>query len=338
MIQKNISLKQFNTFGIEAQASHFLRIDTISGLQAALQKSDAEHPVIILGGGSNVLLTGDLQGLVLKNELKGIEILKREEGAVEIAVASGENWHEFVLWTLENNMAGLENLSLIPGTVGAAPIQNIGAYGVELKDVFLRLEAIDLTNGETRIFHKEECRFGYRDSVFKRELKGKYFITKVVLRLQEFEAAEVSRSYGAINSVLEREDIKSPTPRDISSAVIEIRSSKLPDPKKLGNAGSFFKNPVITAEEFSKVQNEFPEIIHYALPDGTVKVPAGWLIEHAGWKGRRVGNTGAHAKQALVLVNYGGVKGQEVKELSEQIIQSVKDKYGISLEREVNIW
>jgi UDP-N-acetylmuramate dehydrogenase len=257
---------------------------------------------------------------------------------VKVAVRSGENWHQFVLWSLENNLAGIENLSLIPGTLGAAPIQNIGAYGVELKDIFEGLEAMNLETGQIRFFEKTECQFGYRDSIFKRELKGKYFITKVFLRLQDAEKAKVSVEYGAIRQVLEEKKIDKPTVKDVSDAVIEIRQSKLPDPKVLGNSGSFFKNPVISKKHFLSVQKNFPDIVFYDLPDETVKVPAGWLIEHAAWKGKRIGNTGSHARQALVLVNYGGATGMEIKALSDDIIASVKAKYDIELEREVNVW
>lgn len=336
MLLKNVSLQAYNTFGLEANAADFVCINSLDQLRKVLQDNTLE--VKILGGGSNILLTKDVDFLVLKNELKGKSILSRGKEGVKVAVYSGENWHQFVLWTLDNQLAGIENLSLIPGTLGASPIQNIGAYGVELKDVFVELEAVHLSTGELRTFTKEECQFGYRDSVFKRELRGQYFITKIILELKDFEEAEVSTSYGAIQHILEQKKITSPTPKDISDAVIEIRSSKLPDPKDLGNAGSFFKNPVISAAHFKRVQAKFPDIVHYPLTDGTFKVPAGWLIEHAGWKGKRIGNTGSHARQALVLVNYGGATGQEIKQLSDDIIQSVKDKYDISLEREVNIW
>jgi len=332
----NNSLQRYNTFGLDAKAQEVFRVRSISGLRKKLK--DNNLAITILGGGSNILLTQDVKALVLKNELRGKSIISRDEDGVKVAVRSGENWHQFVLWSLENNLAGVENLSLIPGTLGAAPIQNIGAYGVELKDIFEGLEAINLETGETRFFEKEECQFGYRDSIFKRELKGKYFISKIFLRLQDAEKAKVSVEYGAIRQVLEEKKIDMPTVKDVSDAVIEIRQSKLPDPKILGNSGSFFKNPVISKKHFLSVQKNFPDIVFYDLPDGTVKVPAGWLIEHAGWKGKRIGNTGSHARQALVLVNYGGATGMEIKALSDDIIASVKEKYNIELEREVNIW
>jgi UDP-N-acetylmuramate dehydrogenase len=335
-LNKKNSLKQYNTFGLAANAREIYSVRSISRLRKKLK--DNNLAVFILGGGSNILLTQDVEGLVLKNELRGKSIVSQDAEGVKVAVRSGENWHQFVLWSLENNLAGIENLSLIPGTLGAAPIQNIGAYGVELKDIFEGLEAMNLETGEIRFFKKEECHFGYRDSIFKRELKGKYFITKIFLRLQDASKAKVSVEYGAIRQILEEKKIDNPTVKDVSNAVIEIRQSKLPDPKKLGNSGSFFKNPVISKTHFLSVQQNFPEIVFYDLPDGTVKIPAGWLIERAGWKGKRVGNTGSHARQALVLVNYGGATGAEIKALSDEIIASVKGKYGIELEREVNIW
>ncbi|MGK0364716.1 MAG: UDP-N-acetylmuramate dehydrogenase [Saprospiraceae bacterium] len=335
-MNKKNSLKQYNTFGLAANAREIYSVRSISRLRKKLK--DNNLAVFILGGGSNILLTQDVEGLVLKNELRGKSIVSQDAEGVKVAVRSGENWHQFVLWSLENNLAGIENLSLIPGTLGAAPIQNIGAYGVELKDIFEGLEAMNLETGEIRFFKKEECHFGYRDSIFKRELKGKYFITKIFLRLQDASKAKVSVEYGAIRQILEEKKIDNPTVKDVSNAVIEIRQSKLPDPKKLGNSGSFFKNPVISKTHFLSVQQNFPEIVFYDLPDGTVKIPAGWLIERAGWKGKRVGNTGSHARQALVLVNYGGATGAEIKALSDEIIASVKGKYGIELEREVNIW
>jgi UDP-N-acetylmuramate dehydrogenase len=332
----NNSLKQYNTFGLDANAREIFCVRSISDLRKKLKDNDLD--VFILGGGSNILLTQDVDALVLKNELLGKSILSRDAAGVKVEVCSGENWHQFVLWSLEKNLAGIENLSLIPGTLGAAPIQNIGAYGVELKDVFEGLEAMNLETGKIHFFDKEDCQFAYRDSVFKRKLKGKYFITKVFLRLQDAQKAKVSVEYGAIRQVLEEKKINNPSVKDVSNAVIEIRQSKLPDPKVLGNSGSFFKNPVISKSHFLSVQQNFPNIVFYDLTDGTVKVPAGWLIEHAGWKGKRVGNTGSHARQALVLVNYGGATGAEIKALSDDIIASVKGKYGIELKREVNVW
>lgn len=336
MIEKNISLRTHNTFGLEVKAANFLKVQSVRALKDVLQENTL--PISILGGGSNILMTKDVDGLLLKNELKGKHIVRQSQKGIEVEVASAENWHEFVRWCLDNHLAGIENLSLIPGTVGAAPIQNIGAYGVELNDVLISVEALELKTGTLKTFEKEECQLGYRDSIFKKKLKGQYFITKVTLLLQPFHKAELNTSYGAIHQILTEKKIDKPTPKDISEVVIAIRQSKLPDPKELGNAGSFFKNPVIAADFFKELQNLFPNIIHYDLGNGQIKIPAGWLIENTGWKGKKVGNTGTHAAQALVLVNYGNATGTEIKQLSEEIIATVYSKYGILLEREVNIW
>ena len=333
-VQKNISLEQYNTFGIDVKAAHFVEVATVADFKAALE-TDIQ-PVLILGGGSNMLLTQDQTGLVLKNNFKGIEVIEQTDETAVIAVGGGENWHELVLWTLSKNLGGIENLSLIPGTVGAAPIQNIGAYGVELEDVFVKLEALSFENGEMKVFQIEDCRFGYRDSVFKNELKGKYFISKVFLKLTR-RNHEIYNSYGAIRQVLSEKGVEEPTIQDISRAVIEIRSSKLPDPKVLGNSGSFFKNPEIEKEQFTALQKQFPILVFYELPNDRYKIPAGWLIDQCGWKGLRVGNTGCHAKQALVLVNYGGATGNEVWQLALKIRHSVKKRYGIELTPEVNV-
>lgn len=334
-MQKNVSLKKYNTFGIDVQAKSLYRVRSVRGLVNLLTVN--ELPVFILGGGSNILLTKDVEALILKNELRGKSIIGQSGDTVKTAVRSGENWHRFVLWCLQNDLAGVENLSLIPGTVGAAPIQNIGAYGVELKDIFAGLTAVNLQTGNIRFFSPEECAFGYRDSVFKNELKGQYFITKVFLNLRPVDRADIKTDYGDIRRILNEKGISSPTPRQVSEAVVDIRRSKLPDPRKLGNSGSFFKNPVVRTNDFQKLQSDYPDIVYYPLPDGRIKIPAGWLIEHAGWKGKRIGNTGSHARQALVLVNYGNATGAEVKKLSDDIIESVHKKYGIKLEREVNI-
>lgn len=330
----SFSLKKYNTFGLAAKAKAFVEIKDEASLQQLI--ATAEEPFFILGGGSNILLCQDVPGLVLKNNIKGKKLLRTFKHQVHLEVGGGENWHEFVRWCVDQNYAGVENLSLIPGTVGAAPIQNIGAYGVELKDVFVRLEAIHLHTGERRVFRLKDCAFGYRDSVFKTVYKGQYFITKVVLRLAK--QAKINTSYGAIQKTLETMGVTQPDIRAISDAVIQIRQSKLPDPAVLGNAGSFFKNPVISQQTFQVLQARFPKVVSYTLADGKVKVPAGWLIEHSGWKGKRIGNTGSHKDQALVLVNYGGATGKEIYTLAMQIIASVKEKFGIQLTPEVNIW
>jgi len=334
IILKNYSLKKYNTFGLDTKAENLLKVRSVNELKQALKLS--YEPLFILGGGSNMLLTKDIDGLVLKNEIKGIAVVEEKREVVTIAVGGGENWHKFVLWTIENNYGGIENLSLIPGTVGASPIQNIGAYGVELKDVFVKLEAINLTTKRKNTFDKKDCQFGYRESIFKKKLKGQYLITKVYLQLTK-NNHQLNTDYGAIKTNLAEKEIKSPTIKDVSDAVIAIRSSKLPDPAELGNSGSFFKNPEIPRAQLEQLQKQFPTIVFYELPNDMIKVPAGWLIEQDGWKGKRIGNTGAHTKQALVLVNYGNATGAEVKKLAFRIIDSVKEKFGIQLTPEVNI-
>ncbi len=333
-IRENVSLQAYNTFGIDVNARYFAEITSVDDLREIIFGN--HHPLLILGGGSNMLLAGDWEGLVVKNNILGREIISKKGAYSIVAIGGGENWHELVLWALENNLGGIENLSLIPGTVGAAPIQNIGAYGVELKDVFEKLEAIDLDTGKLEIFTADDCDFGYRNSYFKKENKGKYLITKVLLKLNN-QNHEIHSDYGAIQDILKAEGISDPGIKDISKAVIAIRSSKLPDPEELGNSGSFFKNPEIPRTQLVALQEQFPNIVFYELPDNMVKVPAGWLIEHAGWKGRRVGNTGSHEKQALVLVNYGGATGKEVWDLALAIQQSVREKYGIMISPEVNV-
>ncbi len=334
-IHENYSLRACNTFGIDAKAARFCAVASVVDIWTAIKQNTDKLPVFILGGGSNLLLRHDLPYLVLKNEIKGIKIVEENDETALVAAGGGENWHDFVLWCIAHNLGGVENLSLIPGTVGAAPIQNIGAYGVELKDVFERLDATHLGTGGIGTFDAYICDFGYRDSIFKRGLKGKYAITRVYFRLQKTH--KLNLSYGAIAQTLEAKGIKKPTIKDVSDAVIEIRSSKLPDPTEIGNSGSFFKNPELSKTDFEAVETNFPDIVHYNLPNGNVKVPAGWLIEQCGWKGKRVGNTGAYKNQALVLVNYGNASGAEVWSLAEEIAQSVADKFGIRIVPEVNV-
>lgn len=327
-----ISLKNYNTFGIDIQADRVLEATNIQDIKECKDLTTA----MILGGGSNVLFTRAIHDTVILNRTKGIEVRPLDDTSVEVEVASGENWHQLVLYCVQNDLGGLENLSLIPGSVGAAPMQNIGAYGVEVKDLITKVEAIERETGETHVFSNAECEFGYRESVFKRRLKGKYFISKVYFRLSRKDH-KINTSYGAIGQVLADKNIDNPSIKDVSDAVIAIRSSKLPDPNEIGNAGSFFKNPVIPKSHFHKLSEQFPEIKSYPVNEEEVKVPAGWLIESCGWKGKRVGNTGSHKNQALVLVNYGNAKGSEVKALSEEIKESVWNKYQIQLETEVNI-
>ena len=334
-MQQNHLLTEYNTFGIAARAEYFVGVNSVEELRAVLKTTDKVPR--ILGGGSNILLSQDLNGLLIRNQIKGRKIERQFKQCAYVSAGGGENWHEFVRWCLQKNLGGVENLSLIPGTVGAAPIQNIGAYGVELESVFHKLEAVELATGKLHIFRKKDCAFGYRDSVFKRKLKGRYCITKVWFKLSTRDH-NLHLSYGAIRNTLAEMKVKKPSIQNISEAVIRIRSSKLPDPKDLGNSGSFFKNPEIPWSRLKKIQQAHPDVVFYDLPGGKVKVPAGWLIERAGWKGKRVGNTGSHAQQALVLVNYGGATGGEILALANQIQASVKDQFGITLEMEVNVW
>ncbi len=334
IIKKNHSLKKLNTFGLDVFAERFTEIHSVADLQLLLKVKLGS--LQILGGGSNLLLTENIKGVVIKNEIKGINKMAETKDEYIVAVGGGMVWHELVLWALENGLGGIENLSLIPGSVGAAPIQNIGAYGVELKEVFQQLEAVELTTGKIKVFTIEDCQFGYRDSIFKNKLKGKYFITKVVFRL--LKNPKVNISYGAIKEVLQQKNIANPGIQDVSNAVIEIRQSKLPDPKKIGNSGSFFKNPEIETDQFKKLKSRFPEIVYYELPNGKIKIPAGWLIEKAGWKGKRIGDAGSHERQALVLVNYGNATGIEIRNLANRIQVDVLEKFGIGLIPEVNIW
>jgi UDP-N-acetylmuramate dehydrogenase len=314
----------------------FVSVENVDELKEILRSETAKsNDLLILGGGSNLLLTQNIDALVIKMSIKGIKIEKETEENVWVSAFAGENWHEFVLKTLEMNYYGLENLSLIPGCVGASPMQNIGAYGVEIKDYFDHLEALNLETLEIESFDNASCEFGYRESVFKRKYKGKYIITKVFFKLNK--KYQTNTSYGAIEQELSKMGIDAPTPKDVSNAVISIRKSKLPDPKEIGNSGSFFKNPVVSIELYQKIKNQFPEVVSYLVDEQNYKLAAGWLIDNAGWKGKTIGNYGVHKLQALVLVNYGGATGKEIYDLSEAIILSIKEKYGVTLEREVNI-
>lgn len=335
-ISRDVSLKQFNTFGIDIIAKHFIEVNTIEQLKEVLKLGDYKNlPKLILGGGSNLLFTKDFEGLVIKINITGSEVIKEDDDHVFIKCGAGMNWHDFVLECLNNGYAGLENLSLIPGTVGAAPMQNIGAYGVEIKDLFYELEAIDIGTGEVHSFDNVACRFGYRYSIFKDELKGKYIIVNVTFKLNKKPTFNIS--YGAIQETLKELGYKDLSIHSISKAVIHIRQSKLPDPKEIGNAGSFFKNPTISKEDYIELQKAYPEIPGYIVDDASIKVPAGWLIEKSGWKGKVIGHTGVHKKQALVLVNYGNAKGKDIENLAYQIQDSVKEKFNIELIPEVNI-
>ncbi len=330
----NHSIQTYNTFGIQVKAKEFVAISSLKELKEALLFNEKEQ-TLFLGGGSNMLFTKDFEGLIIKNEIKGRIIQKEDDENVLIKFYSGENWHESVMYCVENGYSGIENLSLIPGTMGAAPMQNIGAYGVELESVFVELEALNLKTLELETFTHQQCEFGYRESVFKRKLKNQYFIFSVTLKLSKQFVPKIS--YGDIQSVLSEKGVINPNIKDVSDAVISIRQSKLPDPKELGNSGSFFKNPTISQEVYNQLKFDYPEMKGFPNEHG-VKIPAAWLIENAGWKGKRIGNTGSHAKQALVLVNYGGASGLEVKSLAYQIIDSIKSKFNITLEPEVNIY
>lgn len=335
-LKENISLKPYNTFGIDAYAKSFTSFSSVEELKELLNSNIiTQHPFLFLGGGSNILLTKNFDGVILKNEIKGIEIVKENEDHVYIKVGAGENWHSFVMFCVNNNYAGIENLSLIPGNVGASPMQNIGAYGVEIKDVFQELEAVDVHDSTTKVFELKDCAFGYRESVFKRKYKNQFVISSVTYRLNK--RPSYNTSYGAINQELEKMGVKELSIQSISQAVINIRSSKLPDPKEIGNAGSFFKNPQIPNSKFQDLKEQYPGMPSFPVDDKQIKIPAGWLIEQCGWKGYRKGDAGCYSKQALVLVNYGSAKGEEILELSESIIDSVKEKFGVELEREVNI-
>ncbi|MCL6268036.1 UDP-N-acetylmuramate dehydrogenase [Flagellimonas myxillae] len=334
-IKENTSLKDYNTFGIDVKAHSFVEINGLAQLQRVLELQ-AYPNKFILSGGSNILLTQDVDALVMHINLKGISVVEETENEVQVKVMAGENWHELVLWSLDKGYGGLENLSLIPGNVGTAPIQNIGAYGVELKDVFVSCAAMELATMELIAFDHEACKFGYRDSYFKNEGKGKFIITSVTLRLTKKDH-QLNTGYGAIEGELKQKGVVYPSIRDISDAVISIRQSKLPDPKKLGNSGSFFKNPVISKNTFEKFQKKHPEAPFYKVDKNQYKIPAGWLIEQCGFKGARFGDAGVHEKQALVLVNHGNASGQEILELAKKIQSEVSNKFKINISPEVNI-
>ena len=329
------SLRNYNTFQIDAKASKFVEFSNLSDLSILSNTLKDYDNYLILGGGSNILLTKDFDGLVIHNAIKGIEVIKETSDFVWVKAMAGENWHEFVMYSVKNNYGGIENLSLIPGYVGAAPMQNIGAYGVELREVFEVLEAYHIEKKQLHLFDKEDCKFGYRDSIFKNEVKDQYIILSVTLRLTKKH--RINSEYGIIQNKLDERGISEPTIKNISDVVIDIRSSKLPDPKVLGNSGSFFKNPIVGLERANSIHNEFENMPRYQIDKNNVKIPAGWLIEQCGWKGKIVGNTGTYKKQALVIVNHGNASGGEILDLSKKIQSSVKEKFDIDLIPEVNI-
>lgn len=336
-MKKDFSLKNYNTFGIEAKTRYFASITEANQLKKALQfAKDNQHPIFILGGGSNIVFTRDFQGVVVAMQTKGITEEIIDDNHVMVTAKAGENWHQFVQYCLSKNYGGIENLALIPGNVGTSPIQNIGAYGVEIKDTMQSCTVLNVSDFTIKKLSRDECRFGYRDSIFKKEAKGKYIVLEVSFLLTR-KNHKISVSYGAIQQELDKEGITQPNIQQVAKAVVAIRRSKLPDPAVTGNCGSFFKNPIISTAAFTELSGQFPQVPHYSSEQG-VKVPAGWLIEKTGWKGKIIGNVGCHPQQALVIINATGkASGQEVFEFSEQIINSVHDKFKISLEREVNI-
>lgn len=330
-MKKSISIQQLHTFGLAVEAAEYCLIESEEQLREQLP---LKVPFFILGGGSNILFTQHFEGLILHNKIKGIELVQEDEKKVWLKIGGGEVWHDLVLWCIDQGYGGIENLSLIPGSVGAAPIQNIGAYGVELKDVFHSLEAIELATGKQVVFSLEDCCFGYRDSIFKQEMKGKYMITRVVLELSKQPTLNVS--YGAIQTVLASSN-EALSIKTVSNAIVQIRTSKLPDPNKIGNAGSFFKNPIVAADFCQQLKEQYPKMPVYEVDHQHKKIAAAWLIDQMGWKGYRRGDAGVHTEQALVLVNYGHATGREIWQLAKEIQASVKDKFGIELEMEVNI-
>lgn len=331
----NFSLKNYNTFGIEAKAKQFVSVHSVEELQTVLKENPVQKK-FILGGGSNMLLTKDIDALTIHVDIKGRTIIEQTEDAVWVEAKAGENWHEFVLWTISHDFGGLENMSLIPGNVGTTPIQNIGAYGTEIKDTFVYCEAVNIQTLELKKFTNEECKFGYRESIFKNEAKDQYIIVSVVFKLTR-QNHKINTSYGDIAAELAKKNIIVPTLKDVSNAIITIRQSKLPDPKELGNSGSFFKNPIIPKSDFERIHLLHPEMPSYTVSETEVKVPAGWLIERAGFKGKRFGDAGIHKNQALVLVNYGNATGQEILNVSKEIQKTVNELFDIEIEAEVNV-
>ena len=334
-ISENVNLANYNTMGIAAIARYFVSVTSVEELKQVLAEPRFQSlPKFIIGGGSNVLFLHDFEGLLIHINIGGMEVMEEDDQSIILKIGAGENWHKLVTYCVSKGWGGIENLALIPGSVGAAPIQNIGAYGVELEEAFESLEAVEMETGQIKSFRKKECDFGYRDSVFKNKYKGEYVIATVTLRLEKHP--QVNTSYRALSEMLKQKGISDPTIDDVSKAVIEIRQSKLPDPAEIGNTGSFFKNPVIGSKQFKKLQDAHPDIPHYPAGD-KVKIPAAWLIDECGWKGKRFGDAGVHKMQALVIVNYGNAKGEDIWKLAQQIQDSVKSRFGVSLTPEVNI-
>ena len=335
-IIENYPLLKLNTFGVDVKAKYFTSINTINELiELTNTNVFKDLELLILGGGSNILFTKDFDGLVILNNIKGKEIIDQNQQSIFLKVGAGENWHELVMYCVDNGWGGIENLSLIPGNTGTAPMQNIGAYGVEIKETFVELEALEISSRKIVKFNNSDCEFGYRESVFKNKMKNQYIILNITLELKKNPVLNIN--YGDVKAILESQNIKNPAIKEVSNAIISIRQSKLPDPKKIGNSGSFFKNPIVSLIQLELVKKKYPNVVNYEINENEFKIAAGWLIERAGWKGKKFNNYGVHEKQALVLVNYGLANGMEIFELSEKIILDIKDKFGITLEREVNI-
>ncbi|MDA8669488.1 UDP-N-acetylmuramate dehydrogenase [Flavobacteriales bacterium] len=335
-IIENYPLLKLNTFGIDVKAKYFTSINTINELiEVTKTNVFKDLELLILGGGSNILFTKDFDGLVILNNIKGKEIIDQNQQSIFLKIGAGENWHELVMYCVDNGWGGIENLSLIPGNTGTAPMQNIGAYGVEIKETFIELEALEISSGKIVKFNNSDCEFGYRESVFKNKMKNQYIILNITLELKKNPVLNIN--YGDVKAILESQNIKNPAIKEVSNAIISIRQSKLPNPKKIGNSGSFFKNPIVSLNQLELIKKKYPNVVNYEINENEFKIAAGWLIERAGWKGKKFNNYGIHEKQALVLVNYGLANGMEIFELSEKIILDIKDKFGITLEREVNI-
>lgn len=335
-IIENYPLLKLNTFGVDVKAKYFTSINTINELIELTKTNVFKNlALLILGGGSNILLTKDFDGLVILNNIKGKEIIDQNQQSIFLKIGAGENWHELVMYCVDNGWGGIENLSLIPGNTGTAPMQNIGAYGVEIKETFIELEALEISSGKIVKFNNSDCEFGYRESVFKNKMKNQYIILNITLELKKNPVLNIN--YGDVKAILESQNIKNPGIKEVSNAIISIRQSKLPDPKKIGNSGSFFKNPIVSLNQLELIKKKYPNVVNYEINENEFKIAAGWLIERAGWKGKKFNNYGIHEKQALVLVNYGLANGMEIFQLSEKIILDIKDKFGITLEREVNI-
>jgi len=335
-IIENYPLLKLNTFGVDVKAKYFISINTVNELiDLTKTKVFKDLQLLILGGGSNILFTKDFDGLVILNNIKGKEIIDQTQESIFLKIGAGENWHELVMYTVDNGWGGIENLSLIPGNTGTAPMQNIGAYGVEIKETFVELEALEISSGKIVKFNNSDCEFGYRESVFKNKMKNQYIILNITLELKKNPVLNIN--YGDVKAILESQNINNPSIKEVSNTIISIRQSKLPDPKIIGNSGSFFKNPIVSLNQLEFIKKKYPNVVNYKINENEFKIAAGWMIERAGWKGKKFNNYGVHEKQALVLVNYGLANGMEIFNLSEEIILDIKDKFGITLEREVNI-